>query len=205
MATVKLSLAVSYFFDTENYGDAEYAKAYRIAVRCLRNEIELDIDGKICKAKLCIGKDKIAKLPDNFIREVDVDYSRCLEDGFENIDDTHLDSFITDFRPPYTIDRKKGIITFQPDYEYDEVEFEYLGREELCGDTEIDDRLTDVIVTYLKWQWEIGRKGNSAGTIDYYKREFYRAKDNAKFRIGRPTNQQLIRNSRVHTYYGLKR
>lgn len=205
MAKVKLSLAVGQFLDQENYSDAEYGKAYRLAVRCLRNEIELDIDGKICKANIFIGKDKIAKLPDNFIREIDVDYSRCLEEGFENIDDVHLDSFITDFRPPYTIDTKKGIITFHPDYEYDEVEFEYLGREELCGDTKIDDRLTDLIVTYIKWQWEIGRKGNSVGIIDYYKREFYRSKDNAKFRIGRPTNQQLIRNSRIHTHYGLKR
>lgn len=205
MATVKISSVVGQFLDVENYGDAEYSKAYRLAIRCLRNEIELDLDGKICKTKLCIGKDKIAKLPDNFIREIDVDYSRCLEDGFQNIDDIHLDSFITDFRPPYKVDSKKGIIVFQPDYKYDEVEFEYLGREELCGDTEIDDRLTDVIVTYIKWQWEIGRKGNSAGTIDYYKREFYRTKDNAKFRIARPNNQELIRNSRIHTYYGVKR
>jgi len=204
MATIKLSAIVGQALDVDNFGDAEYAKAYRLAVRCLRNEIELDILGSICKTKVCIGKDKIASLPDNFIREIEVDYSKCMDDSFSNMDEATFENYIKDFSPVYTVDVKKGIIVFKPDYPYDEIEFEYLGREELCGDTEIDDRLSDVIVSYIKWQWEIGRKGNSANQIEYYKREFYRYKDNAKFRIHRPTNQQLIRNSRIHTYYGIK-
>ncbi len=204
MATIKISQAVSYFLDSENYGDAEYSKAYRLAIRCLRNEIELDIDGKICKERICIGKDRIAKLPDNFIREIEVDHSKHLEQDCSNMDEFEFERYITNYKPHYKVDSKKGIITFRHDYEYDEIDFEYLGREELCGDTEIDDRLADVIVSYIKWQWEIGRKGNSVGQIEYFKRDFYRNKDNAKFRMGRPTNQELKRNSTIHTYYGLK-
>lgn len=204
MAKIKLSQIVGQFLDVENYSDAEYARAYRFAVRCLRNEIELDIQGKICKETICIGEDKIAKLPDNFIKEIEVDYSKHIDQDCSNMDDLCFETYIKDFEPPYKIDYKKGLIIFKPDYKYDEIEFEFLGREELCGDTEIDDRLSDLVVSYIKWQWEIGRKGNNAGNIEYYKREFYRNKDNAKFRIARPTNQELLRNSRIHTFYGIK-
>ncbi len=205
MAKIKLSQIVGEALDVDNLGDAEYAKAYRLANRCLRNEIQLDLDGKICRTTICVGGDRTAKLPDNFIREIEVDFSSKLDEDCSNMDDTLFDKMICDYEPPYKIDSKKGIIIFNPDYKYDEVEFEYLGREELCGATEVDDRLADVFVTYITWQMEIGRKGNSAGTIDYYKREFYRTKDNVKFRIGRPTNDEMLNNSRRHTYYGLKR
>lgn len=71
MGNIKLSQAVAYALDDMNAGDAEYARAYRFAVRAL-DEIRLDITGIIHIAKLCVNSDLTVDLPDDFIRETKI-------------------------------------------------------------------------------------------------------------------------------------
>lgn len=202
----KLSTIVGFFLDSEQYGDAEYARAYRFAIRGLQTEVNLDMVGKICKHTINITNDKIAKLPQNVIRvkSVDCDYSVGLDESCSNMSDIQFDMHIKKFGMPYEIDYRKRQIVFDANYPYSEVEIETLDREELCDDSDIDERLSNMLVAYIKWQWEIGKKGNGAGQIDYFMKQYYREKDNAKFRIGRPTNQELNRASREHNFYGIK-
>lgn len=202
----KISTIVGYFLDSENYGDAEYARAYRFAIRGLQTEINLDMTGKICKHTIAIGSNRIASLPANVIRvkSVDADLSGSLSIVDSNMNDLQFEQHIKKFGMPYEVDYRRRRIVFDVNYPFDEVEIETLDREELCEDSDIDERLTNMLVAYLKWQWEIGKKNNGAGQINYFKTEYYREKENAKFRIGRPTNQELGRSSREHTFFGIK-
>lgn len=68
---VKLSSIVSQYLDLYNLGKAEYARAYRIAVRGWR-ELNWDIVGAIKKVTLSIPANKVVPLPDDFISEVDL-------------------------------------------------------------------------------------------------------------------------------------
>jgi hypothetical protein len=71
MGKVKLSQAVSYALDEMNYGSAEYARAYRFAIRAL-DELRLDITGQSATCTLPVNCDLTVNLPDNFIRETKV-------------------------------------------------------------------------------------------------------------------------------------
>lgn len=71
MGNIKLSQAVSYALDDLQAGDAEYARAYRFAIRAL-DELRLDITGQLGVAKLCVNSDLTVDLPEDFIRETKV-------------------------------------------------------------------------------------------------------------------------------------
>ena len=71
MGNIKLSQAVAYALDDMNAGDAEYARAYRFAIRAL-DELRLDITGQQGTATLCVNSDLTVDLPDDFIRETKV-------------------------------------------------------------------------------------------------------------------------------------
>ena len=204
----KLSQIVSYFLDSENYGDQEEARAYRFAIRCLQTEVQLDIQGKVNTHTITIGKDRIAILPKNCIKvkhlDYAIDYSNVLNNNYSFMSDIQFEQHIKKLKPPYTVDYKKRQIVFDADYPDDSIDIKSLDREELCGDTDLDERLSNMIVAYIKWQWEMGRKGNGAGQINYFKTEYYREKTNCKFRIGRPSTQELNFDARAHTYYGVK-
>ena len=208
MATVKLSEILGQFLDEQNYGQAEYAKAYRIAIRCLRTELELDIIGKKCETTLVIGEDKTAPLPDNFIKEIFIDIEDDLSselDDCSNLSDFAIESFIHKTKPEYEIDLRRGKVIFPTNFQYSEVTMLYTGRECFGDNYEVDDRLTNCMIAYLVWNFNKGKRSTSVGQENYYKMEFYREKDNAKFRIGRPSNYDLQKDARKHTFYGIKR
>lgn len=67
---VKLSSIVSQYLDLYNLGKAEYARAYRIAVRGWR-EMNWDVTGKVKTVSLNVSQDKTIALPEDFISIVD--------------------------------------------------------------------------------------------------------------------------------------
>lgn len=66
MADIKLSQAVGEFLDLINAGPAEYARAYRIAMRGLRN-LEWDVSGENHECELPVECDMTVNLPEDYI------------------------------------------------------------------------------------------------------------------------------------------
>lgn len=69
MADIKLSQVVGEFLDTINAGPAEYARAYRFAMRGMRN-LEWDVTGENYECELPVECDMTVCLPDDFINLV---------------------------------------------------------------------------------------------------------------------------------------
>lgn len=67
MARIKVSEIVSQFLDSKNYGSAEYAKAYRIAIRGLRS-LSWDVTGIPIRTKVEVGCDLTASVPEDCIK-----------------------------------------------------------------------------------------------------------------------------------------
>lgn len=67
---VKLSSIVAQYLDLVNLGKAEYARAYRVAIRGWR-ELNWDIVGSVKTVKLPVSANKTIALPDDFISEID--------------------------------------------------------------------------------------------------------------------------------------
>ena len=73
--TVKVEEVVTAFLDQSNLGQAEYAKAYRIAIRGLR-DLSWDITGQVKTEVLTFGSDRTALIP--------LDCVKILEFGIAN-------------------------------------------------------------------------------------------------------------------------
>lgn len=67
MARLPLSTIVGQFLDKYNYGEAEYAKAYRMAIRGWR-QLNWDVTGELKREKLQVECDLTVCLPDDLIK-----------------------------------------------------------------------------------------------------------------------------------------
>lgn len=65
-----VSQIVGQFLDLQNLGKAEYAKAYRIAVRGWR-QLNWDITGQVRTVLLNVSTDRTLPLPEDFINDLD--------------------------------------------------------------------------------------------------------------------------------------
>jgi hypothetical protein len=162
-------------------------------------------------------KNEIASLTrnDNLISDLDdcatVQYDNTDFLNFE--DDERFDQYI--YQQSYgrgsyntigefKIDMGANRIILNPDFKYSEITVEYLGREEFEGEYTIDTRLVDALVAYIRWRYNIGKKGVSFGIAQAMMQEYIREKNNAKFRIKRPTIPDMNQSSRIHTKMSLK-
>lgn len=234
MAKVKLSQAVSYALDEMNYGDAEYARAYRFAIRAL-DDLNLDITGEITREVLCVNNDLTVDLPDNFIKETRVGvygqngkiigltrsnnltsniYCDTSDDSnpVYYTSDEHFGGFVNQSlgRGSYTnigffnIDYTARKIYLNAEFTYSEIVIEYLKREEVDGEYCIDERLLEAVAAYIRWKWSIAKKGTSIGERREYERLWHKEKENAKYRIKRPMLQDFNRDARESVKEGIK-
>lgn len=99
---IKLSEVVSQFLDNNNLGQAEYAKAYRMAIRGLRY-LSWDIVGKVKTEELTLDANKTALLPQGCIKVLDFGIS----DGcggiasFDKVDDLVYNEDVPKYRDNY--------------------------------------------------------------------------------------------------------
>jgi len=104
----------------------------------------------------------------------------------------------------FKVDMSANLIILNPDFNCGEIVLEYLGREEFEGEYTIDTRLVDALAAYIRWRYNIGKKGVGFGTAQAMMQEYIREKNNAKFRIKRPTIADMNQSARIHTKIGLK-
>ena len=71
MAKIELKEIVSQFLDGNDFGQAEYSKAYRIAIRGLRI-LNWDVKGKIKETVLNVRQDLSAELPDDYLSYIEI-------------------------------------------------------------------------------------------------------------------------------------
>jgi hypothetical protein len=162
-------------------------------------------------------KGEIASLTrnDNLITDLDdcaiVQYQESDFLNFEN-DDT-FDTFI--YQQSYgkgsyntigefKIDTGASQIVLDPDFKYTQILLEYVAREQFEGEYLIDVRLVDALVAYIRWRYNIGKKGVGFGTAQAMMQEYLREKSNARYRIKVPTISDMNQNSRIHTKMSLK-
>lgn len=100
---IPITQVVSEFLDEINGGQAEFSKAYRIAVRGVR-ELSYDVTGEIKSTELTVNPDGTATLPDWCIRVERLGYSngdgtitalrenRDLSTGIDTANGNHYDS-----------------------------------------------------------------------------------------------------------------
>lgn len=232
MQKTAVSEVVGIFLDEYNGGEADYAKAYRIAIRGVK-ELELDITAIPKRVKLCLTTGcNVYKLPEEFIRETNVGVyttqgdlacltrnRRLLPQQYTAYYDSNSyapivqgdlndDPIPKDFIGSYNNIGEYNIegcnIIFSKDIGYSEIILEYLAWTDPEGEYYIDSRLTEALVAYIAYKWHRMKKGASAFDKQYYERQYHKEKDNAKYRIKMPTIADLNLSSRKNNFYGLK-
>ena len=99
---IKLSEVVSQFLDNNNLGQTEYAKAYRMAIRGLR-DLTWDVVGKVKIEELTLDANKTAQLPLCCVKVLDFGIS----DGkggiasFDKVNDLTYNEEVPKYRDDY--------------------------------------------------------------------------------------------------------
>lgn len=234
MAEVSLSTIVGEFLDLIQGGQAEYARAYRIAMRGLR-ELEWDVTGENYEDEFAVEYDKTVCLPDDFINLVRIgiingkgELDPLIEnkslsvfegrDGYSKSGSMNISSHLSktvlysgslgvgSYPGPgsYRLDRDQKIIILNPDFCHDRVVIMYLRRKKCDGDYVLNELSVTALVSFLDWQWHMNKSGVPSYDKLEKKREWLRQKKLAKSRIKNTTRQVMSQISRQATRQGLK-
>lgn len=165
---VKLSEVVSNFLDATDLGDAEYSRAYRIALRGAR-EFKIDSDGNIQRATLEIKGDYTLYLPSDCIRVVRV----C------GISANH-----------YSIKGgkvylKHGCVSGKT------VDVEYLALDQDGQEHYINQLFSEALIAYIRYNWFLTKKNNSGWDKQFYKKIYEDELRVAKYRLKAPTIEEM--------------
>jgi hypothetical protein len=224
---IKLSEIVSQFLDGADYGDAEYSKAYRIAIRGWRN-LNWDVTGDLVRDKVPVECDMTVCIPEGCISIKKVGivgkggnlitlkenpnltdftcYTDLEDEPSNTVSDSWWDSEVNwaalnwsgslgvgSYRAvgEFRIDTAKNRLILNPEFNKSHVILEYLAHPKIEGEYTIHEFASEALLSYLRWQWFINKKGTAQGEREQYRREFFNDKRLAQLRIKKPLNQVL--------------
>lgn len=232
MANVKLEEVVASWLEINNLGKAEYSKMYQIGIKGIR-DLNMDATGQLKFYDLTLDNNLTAKLPSDFINEVEV-YVRgdrnagLLKDNtlgiyeFEN-DDYEEEFCIDDFSDldfnnkakntggidwigRYRIDKERNRIYVNTEFCYSCITLGYLASPQSTegGEWLINELAVEALDAYLTWKESVGRR--SAGPYERRdnKRNYSIEKRKAKIRMKNLTRGQMQDNSRSSIKYKIK-
>lgn len=208
------------FLDSVDGGDAEYAKAYRMATRGLR-AINWDVSGESVEVDLTVECDCTVCLPDDFINLVRIGVVNArgevaeltenpqltLDTGYRQGREYEFDEPF-EYRPTggtmrsygkgslpnigeFTVDKGANLIILNPDFFYETVRVKYLKRRKSGEDYLVDELVQEALIAWLRWQWFISKKGVSTYEKETYRRDWFNEKRLSRARINNVTKQTL--------------
>lgn len=95
-------------------------------------------------------------------------------------------------------------IILNPEFGYANITGTYLASSDVDGDICIHDMASNALLAWIRWRWHIAKKGSSAFDKQYYEKEYFREKGNAKMRIKSPSKSDMNRLSRESTKMSIR-
>lgn len=84
------------------------------------------------------------------------------------------------------------------------VEYNSFTDEDENGDMLVHEYTREAVIAFIRWKYAITKKNQDKWDKQYYEKEWFREKRNAKYRIKSHSLQELNQNARMHTKGGLK-
>lgn len=197
---IAISQIVSEFLDEINGGQAEYSRAYRIAVRVAR-ELTYDVTGETVSIKLPINPNGTVTLPEDCIRVEKVGYVDC-NGGIEGLfNDNNLTKGDkpTVFNNLCTTKYKIDSTTIYLEQGSDlcgGILIEYHSLNKINGETAVHPFASEAVIAGLRYRWHNLLRSVRWHDKEIYRADFKREKKLAKSRISQPTKQQLVQATR---------
>ena len=231
---IPVSQVVGSFIDENNLGKAEYAKAYRIAIRGCR-ELSFDITGQVVTSVVVSASDGTIIYPEDCVKILDFGISDgdggiASYDKVDNLTDNNLVSTYNDgyndseylfSSNSTTLEASLGIGSYNSIGEYrldDKQRKIYLRANKGVGtyivkhtsykeedcEYEVNIMASEALLAFITWRYNMTGSKTNQSIKDANMREYHRLKTNAKLKIKMPTKQQLSKNSRETTRMSIK-
>lgn len=166
---IKVSEIVSQFLDENNLGQAEFAKAYRIAIRGWR-QLNWDILGSICIEDVELCCDMTSDLPEGTLSVLD--FGLCNGNGG-----------IRPFKGYYRVDLVNGKISVNADNCEKNFKIKIVKQEMPDGDYMINELASEALFAFIDYRWHYSNKQLSFIEKSDKKRYWLNQKALAKRRI----------------------
>lgn len=234
MTELGLSEVVGIFLDEINGGEAEYARAYRMAMRGMR-ELDWDVTGKVITLPLPVECDKTVCIPDDCVSIVGVGIANA-KGEFTTLSENKalsmyegnpkslngaptnlsmLPNIISSTGSlgvgsyasygEYKIDKSQNLIILSPSFNSDQILLKYLVRRKTDEDDYlIPEMASEALVAYLKWKWVDGKSSVPAGEKARLRSQWVMEKNKCKSRLRNIKAQDLQQAARKASRMGLK-
>ena len=233
MAKLKVSEVVSSFLDMYGYGQAEYRRAYSIAIRGWR-ELNWDVEGDVQYEELQVRPDLTAELPHDCLNVLELGVPNgnrelailTRNDSLNPILDVTIEhcepNYMYDYRDyigfgtstslgigssnvigEYKVDMDKRLIVLNPEFTYSCIVMKYLKSSTPDGEYFINELASEALLAYIEYVWHRGRNVPMSTKQDL-ERRWYNEKRKAKRRIKPITKSDLNHNSRQSAKGSLK-
>lgn len=186
---VKVSSVVANFLDSADLGQAEYSRAYRIALRGVR-KFSYDVGGTIQSTTLLINGDFTATKPEDCVKILRVGRVRNSGSRGSNNTGTWLD--VGQYR------EVGNQIMLESNLPFSEVEIEYIALPKDGDEHYVHPFLEEALIAFIRWQWFLHKKNERYGDIQTFKMQYDNELRNAKYRM-RYTLQELEQHARQTT------
>lgn len=195
MQRIKLSDVVSNWLVMTNLGDAEYTRAYLIALRGAR-QFKLDSDGDIQRVTLMIKGDGTADLPEDCVKPM-----RLIRNGSCGCSNsrpltssdlsTHCGLKTGMWMNAGEYDIRGNVVYFKNRCSCGSVDLEYLALDSDGDEHFINPIFEEALIAFINYQWFLTKKNNSGWDKQYYKKIYDDAIREARFRFKSPTKDKL--------------
>lgn len=229
---IQVSEVVGMFLDTSDFGNAEYSKAYRIAIRGWR-QLQWDVSGTMKTTRLLVMSNLTADLPDDCLsidkigvggnggelalltRNDNITATCDLEEEYERT-----------IYPPEGNDiniyphsgRSLGVgsinnigeyalqgnkVILSPSFCYSELILVYMSSSTPDGEYLIDEMGSEALLAYIRWQWYVA-KNIAQSQKEAYRRDWFNELRLYKRRKQGLTEALLNDASRLSVKYAIK-
>lgn len=216
---IKISQVVSEFLDELGLGEAEYSRAYRIAVRGAR-ELQFDVYGTPKTQLVSVSCDGTAEKPEDCVKVLSVGLSGEYETRglTQNSNLSKYESYRPDISGKSHWSMGRGSWTDIGEYKdmgdyiilspahahCGNVVIEYLSMVDDNGEYTIHPMASEALIAFIKWKWFNAKKNQSVWDKRDYERNWWNEKKNARMRIKSPSAQLLNQHARKNTKLGIR-
>lgn len=214
MSTIKLSEISAQFLDSIDEGKHSYRKVYSLAIRGLR-ELNWDVTGTVKSKELTVLSNKTAELPHDYVNFTMIGVLNQKGEvvpltrndkltGFNSKSGSRLESesqkdtgsTLNSWHNigEYRIDKKGGIVIFDPEFEFDTIILEYLSNdtEHEDGDYIIDEMVSEALLAFIQWKYHLTKKNISAFDKKNYEGIWITEKKKARARLFGLKRQEML-------------